>query len=330
MYGIIRVNKIKITSLNNGRLQGHNQRELKNYQSNGDVDISKIKEDISFIQSEDFKKSVQEQLEKYNITKKPRKDAIGVIDGVLTASPEFFEGKSKQNIIDFFKKSIPLIQREFGPLISATIHFDEKTPHMHFDCVPIVKTDKGFKLCAKDKLGTQVDFIKRQDRFYDNYFSKYGLDRGISKEQTKKEHIEQNRFKAAQAEKDYIDFCRLANKQKGIYQDMLIRSADMSENLQKVQNEVNKLIGYTKAKKAILSEIEALKGIREDMVNELIEVTNYSDMARELMHRSIMSGRYDDAEYFKDRLQDSEEAQSILNHMDNLYQEYQSDNIELD
>lgn len=152
MYGILRASKIKLSSVTK-RFQKHIQRQSNYYHSNPDIDISKQGEEVVLIFSEDFKKVFMRNLEKHNTTKALRRNSVGLIDGIITASSGFFDKREKNSIMDFFKESIPIIKREYGPVISAVIHFDEKIPHLHFCSVPILKNSEGnYKLSAKETM----------------------------------------------------------------------------------------------------------------------------------------------------------------------------------
>ena len=93
MYGIFRTNKIKSSNVTR-QYQKHIQRQANYYYSNPDIDVTKQNEDVVLIFSEDFKKSINEELKNHNITKQPRKNAVGLIAGVITASPCFFQDKT--------------------------------------------------------------------------------------------------------------------------------------------------------------------------------------------------------------------------------------------
>ena len=109
---------------------------------------------------------------------KERKDSIVMIDALYTASPEFFEGRSRDEIIGYFKDCLAFHEREYGRAFNAVIHFDETTPHMQVASVPIVEDEKGAHLSAKIVMGGRVDYRLRQDRFYDEVTKHYGLERG--------------------------------------------------------------------------------------------------------------------------------------------------------
>ena len=325
-YGILRVNKVKLNSISKA-FQQHHQRESRFYRSNLDIDVSKIEEDVSLIHSDNFKKDIQLLLSMYRITKTPRKDAIGLIDGVITASPKFFEGKSRQAIIDFFKKAIPLIKDEFGPIISATIHFDEKTPHLHFACVPIVGDDtNGYSLSAKRVLGNQQDYIKRQDRFHKEFFSKYGLARGNSKQETNRDHIETNRYKVNQAKQALLKAQKDTQAQKEIAQDVIIETSGALEELHELQNTIER---SKSTKRALESQIDDLRGIQEQIKQQLVDMSKQSTLYYDLLQEHILNGDYGFLEDTQSKINDAKEAQEILAHMENAYQEYQYNEYEL-
>lgn len=281
MYGILRTNKIKLSSVTR-RFQKHIQRQANYYHSNPDIDVSRQYEDVALVFSEDFKKSIFKELENYNITKQPRKNAVGLIDGVITASPYFFENKDKDSIVDFFRKALPIIQREYGSVISAVVHFDERTPHLHFCTVPILKNAEGnYKLSAKDIMGNRQEYIAKQDRFFDEYFKEYGLLRGQSVKETARNHIEHNRYKAQKAKEDF----KLTNEQKEILE----------------------------------GKITTLEEVYQILQNELLEMANNSALYGEMLKRSMFEGNYDNIKEFQQKVIDSDEAAQIWEYMQDFY-----------
>lgn len=298
MYGILRANKIKLNNVTK-RFQKHIQRQSNYYHSNPDIDLAKQSEDVIFIFSKDFKKSIYEELEKHNITKQPRKNAVGIIDGIITASSGFFDKKDKNSIIDFFKESLPIIKREYGPIISAVIHFDEKTPHLHFCTTPILKNSEGnYKLSAKEVMGNKKEYIAKQDRFYEEYFKNYGLQRGQSVKETSRNHIEHNRYKAQQAQENFIKAVTATNSQKQLNQNLITQQAELEKQLSEE------------------------KDIHDKIQTELLAMANDSQLYRELLKRSILDGNYNDIDDFKQRVMDCEEAAQIWEYMQDLYSEF--------
>ena len=60
-----------------------------------------------------------------------RKDSVRVVETLITASPEFFQGKKPREVKEFFEYTLEFIQSKQSSetIISAVVHMDEKTPH---------------------------------------------------------------------------------------------------------------------------------------------------------------------------------------------------------
>ncbi len=337
MYGILRANKIKLSSVTK-RFQKHIQRQANYYHSNPDIDVSKQNEDVILVFSEDFKKSIFSELEKHNITKEPRKNAVGLIDGVITASPAFFDKRDKNSIVDFFKKALPIIEREYGPIVSAAIHFDEKTPHLHFCTVPILKNSQGnYKLSAKEVMGNRQEYIAKQDRFFEQYFAVYGLQRGQSVKETSRKHIDHNRYKAEKAREEFMKTIEKTNEQKGINQNLIIQQAELQSQIKEEEEREKDLLSelskarktfeetlahinnQTRDKKRIEEQIKALEDVFQQLQQELLEMANNSEMYRELLKRSIFESNSSDIEELKQKVMESEEAAEIWEYMQEFY-----------
>lgn len=337
MYGILRANKIKLSSVTK-RFQKHIQRQSTYYHSNPDIDVSKQNEDVVLVFSEDFKKSIFEELEKHNIAKEPRKNAVGLIDGVITASPAFFDKKEKNRIVDFFKNALPIIEKEYGPIVSAAIHFDERTPHLHFCTVPILKNSEGnYKLSAKEVMGNRQEYIAKQDRFFEQYFMGYGLQRGQSVKETSRKHIEHNRYKAEKAREEFMKTIEKTNEQKGINQNLIIQQAELQRHIKEEEKRQKDLLSelsnaheiyeetlshinnQKRDKKRIEEEIKTLEDVFQQLQTELLEMANSSEMYKELLKRSILEGNYNDTEEFRRKVMESEEADEIWEYMKEFY-----------
>ena len=208
MYGILRTNKIKLKDVNK-RISEHNQRVNSADCRSNELTRPELSScNVRLINSDNWRRDIDNLLEQHNISR-VRKDAIGLIDCVITASQDFFKGKTISEITDFFVDSLPLFQEEFGTIISASIHFDERTPHMHVDCVPIVQNqDNTYSLSAKRGMGNQAAYVERQDKFHEEFFKNYGLERGVSKGITHDKHVDHREFKELErVQERYREVC---------------------------------------------------------------------------------------------------------------------------
>src|SRR5699024_366723 len=78
-------------------------------------------------------------------------------------------------------------------IMYATVHLDEKTPHMHFGFVPL--TEDG-RLSAKEVLGNKKKMSLLQDKFNAFINAKgYEMKRGERAIETERKHVDVNNFK---------------------------------------------------------------------------------------------------------------------------------------
>ena len=195
-YSIIRVAKVK-SKTNTKGIQKHVQRQNKNYE-NMDIDLEKSYLNYDLVNDSpiDYNQKIEEKIEQnYNGKRKIRKDAVKHIDGLITSDNDFFNHQSLEDTQKFFEHAKIFLEQEYGKdnLLYATVHMDEKTPHMHFGIVPI--TQDG-RLSAKDVVGNKKALTQFQDRF-NQYINEqgYNLKRGQSRQLTNKKHEQVSRYK---------------------------------------------------------------------------------------------------------------------------------------
>lgn len=196
-YSIIRVAKVKGKTNTTG-VQKHVQRENENYE-NLDIDLEKSHLNYDLVNNEpiDFNAMIDEKIEEnYTGKRKIRSDAVKHVDGIITSDNEFFEFKTQAQIQAFFEDSKLFLEDEYGKdnLLYATVHMDEKTPHMHYGVVPI--TEDG-RLSAKEVVGNKKALTEFQDRF-NQYLNDKGhnLERGESKHKTERKHKQVEKYKS--------------------------------------------------------------------------------------------------------------------------------------
>ena len=132
-----------------------------------------------------------------------RKNSVVLLDGFYGASPDWFQGKSMEEIIDYFKACLAFHEREYGPAINAVIHFDETTIHMAVASIPLIRGEDAHshRLSAKDIMGNRSDYRKRQDRFYEEVGKARGMERGESHDpENIRKHLTVQEFKKQQLE----------------------------------------------------------------------------------------------------------------------------------
>lgn len=118
---------------------------------------------------------------------KTRSNSVLALDTIYTASPQFFQERTNAENDKFFQDCLKFHESHFGHIISAVIHYDETTPHLHVISVPLTKDNR---LSARDVIGNKSRMSKTQDAFFEQVGRGYGLERGIHMDgQEKKEHI---------------------------------------------------------------------------------------------------------------------------------------------
>ena len=193
-YAILRFAKYKGPEI--GRIESHNERTKEKYASNPNIDTSRSHLNFHLVFPErKYRAEAEKQIAAAGC--RTRSDSVRVVEALITASPEFFKGKKKAEIKAYFQEALDFIQQHQNPrtIISAVVHMDEKTPHMHLCFVPLTE-DK--RLSAKEIVGNKKKLTWWQDEFWKHMVKKYpDLERGESASETGRTHIPPRLFKEA-------------------------------------------------------------------------------------------------------------------------------------
>lgn len=194
-YAIIRNSKYNTKQLHLS--YRHNERKNNTY-SNKDIKHNERKKNYALKECNcSYNKKFNEIKKKCNLQGYLKSTSNVACEYIITASPEFFEELTEEQIKRYFKTAYKFacnfknLGEEY--IISAKVHMDESTPHMHLVYVPVVHTtDKKTgqsinKLCCSDFWKGQNSYKILQDNFY-KYVTKAGfkLERGNNE---KNEHI---------------------------------------------------------------------------------------------------------------------------------------------
>jgi len=250
-YSIIRVQKVK-GKVNTTGIQKHVQRENETYE-NLDVDLerSHLNYDLVNETAINFNQRIEEKIENnYTGTRKIRSDAIKHVDGIVTSDKLFFDLQTQEQTGSFFEDAKTFLEKEYGKdnLLYATVHMDEKTPHMHYGVVPI--TEDG-RLSAKEVVGNKKDLTNFQDRF-NQYMNDngYDLQRGESKHKTERKHQQVEHYKS-QTDYHNMEYQKAQNRLENVKMDMRKSQEVMEYSYREVQSLKNE---YMNLKNQIESE----------------------------------------------------------------------------
>ena len=299
-FAILRFAKYKGPEISN--IEAHNERTKEKYASNPDVDTSRSHLNFHLITPEQkYRAEAERQIKDAGC--RTRSDSVRLVETVITASPEFFQGKSMKEIRAFFREALEFIKQKQNPdtIISAVVHMDEKTPHMHLSFVPL--TEDG-RLSAKEIVGNKKKLTQWQDRFWEHMVNKYpNLERGESASKTGRNHIPPRVFK---------EMTRLT-KQKAKLEELLAgvnafnakgKAAEIGAFLDKyipaVEQMHTTLKKYNTAFTATIAENKKLKKKAEQLAQSLDKATQESTLkklADAKLHRD-----YEDAVAVLDRI----------------------------
>ena len=193
-YAILRFAKYKGPEI--GHIEAHNERTKEKYASNPDVDTSRSHLNFHLVTPQrKYRAEAEKQIAEAGC--RTRSDSVRVVEALVTASPEFFKGKKKAEVRAYFNEALDFMQKHQSKdtIISAVVHMDEKTPHMHLCFIPLT-ADK--RLSAKEIVGNKKKLTWWQDEFWKHMVKKYpDLERGESASQTGRDHIPPRVFKEA-------------------------------------------------------------------------------------------------------------------------------------
>ena len=193
-YAIIRNEKYKRENLKG--IYRHNERRNKNYSNKN------INQELSYLNYflKDCKHSYEKEFElireKYNLKGQIKTVSNIVCEYIITSDKEFFNSIGAEETKRYFETAYKFVcdYKNLGEqyILSAKVHMDEKTPHMHIVFIPVVHT--------KDKKGDNIDKIscsefwkgKNSYQILQNNFYKYMITCGFHLErgrQTENKHL---------------------------------------------------------------------------------------------------------------------------------------------
>lgn len=298
MFCIMRTEKRKRTDI--GGIQKENTRTATEY--NNKVSPGMDIFNVTLKESNNWLQDIDNEIKAAGA--KTRANSVLALDTLYTASPDFFQGKTNQQNDDFFKDCLQFHQEHFGHIISAVIHYDETTPHLHVVSVPLTKDGR---LSARDVIGNKSKMSKTQDSFFEQVGRGYGLERGIHMDgQEKKQHISAQEHELREIkqeiarEKEHLEAIEHSEetartraqkarqtatelqKQVQVLQEERIKQHKslllLTEAANNKQKEVKHLNYVLQEKK---DEFEAIKGNIQTATKDLEEISGYLSKAEQ-------------------------------------------------
>ena len=221
-YAIFRSEPI-MTTHDLAQIGSHNQREKKAYNSNPDIRIEDSYKNLELVPlnykyvkrfKEITKEYEKQHNEKQKTERKERQRSYTqmlnqsrncVADELLfTASPKFFENMSNENLMKWANTCMEFVYNDLGykkeQILHATIHLDEKSPHIHCVVIPLVKkldkrtNTERWTISKKQFIKDKIHLSQLQDKYHERLTEKgFDLERGIKGSDSK--HIKIKEYK---------------------------------------------------------------------------------------------------------------------------------------
>ncbi|WP_291441157.1 MobV family relaxase [Desulfovibrio sp.] len=238
-------------------IQSHNRRERESH-SNPDIDYQRSAGNYELHEpaTEDYAGSIQNRIDDLLLVKAVRKDAVHMCGLIVSSDSAFFEKLSPEDTRRFFEESKAFLTEFIGAenVISAMVHMDEKTPHMHFLHVPV--TPDG-RLNA-NKIYTRESLKKLQTELPRHLQSRgFDLQRGIEQVPgAAKKHLDTREFKQQQ------------EALHGLEKEAQARSVELEQKRREESELTKRLLSYERQAQEAEKELTAQSDIpKASMLN---------------------------------------------------------------
>ena len=249
--------------------------------------------------------AIQHRLESAGLTRKIGKNQVRAIRILLTGSPDDMKKiESSERLDDWCRDNLEWLRKTFGKdnVVSAVLHMDETTPHIHATVVPITtgerrkakqeqstikkkyhkKSIDNVRLCADDVMSRVK--LKEYQNSYSQAMTKYGLQRGIDGSEAK--HVSTSQYYRellSQTESVQENIGNLLQQQERVTQELSkIRSEIKTEKLKSTavnvatsaMKGISSVFDNSKVKKQ-QQEIEDLKTENSNLRTEVKQVNEH-------------------------------------------------------
>ena len=164
------------------------------------------------------------------------------------------------------------INKDAATYISAVVHVDEKTPHMHLIFVPLTPDNR---LSAKTIIGNRKKLTQWQDEFHAHMVKKYpDFERGESASSTGRVHMTPQQYKTAihltEQRSAIIDKIRSVNvfNMKALLPEIL---ADMDEYIRGAEGFKTQLVKVARKNKDLEAEVASLEKQLESETQSVLQ-----------------------------------------------------------
>lgn len=263
--------------------------------------------------------AIQHRLETAGLQRKIGKNQVRAVRILLTGSPDDMKRIEQAGKLDeWCNDNLDWLRKTYGAdnIVSAVVHLDETTPHIHATMIPIVtgerrkakaeqaigekkkkyrqKSTDTARLCADDVMSRVR--LKEYQNTYAEQMAKYGLQRGVDGSEAK--HVTTSQYYRdllTQSESVQENITRLLEQKQQAEQELSKVKADVSK--EKLKNSVadvsatlldgvGSLFGSSKTKQQ-QQQIEALTAENRNLSND-IKNLNTKIETMEMEHKTTI------------------------------------------
>lgn len=302
-YGIIRVAKFNSSAVRG--IQIHDEREKDKSHSNPDIDFTRTKDNYTLKERPNkiYNQVIKERIESLNLKKAVRKDAVVMCSFVVTSDRDFFDNITLEQEKAYFHKAYNFIKEKYGEenIISAEVHKDETTPHLHINFIPVTKDNR---LSAKS-LFDRKSLKQLQDDFHQQVSIEFGLERGgqeehqknidkvtYKKEKVKNELHELEQIEKETAERKEVVLQRAMDMQElHSYHSMDLTEKDIEKKslfdtkkdiVERLNQKLRPIFEHSKLADVIKKEYKKLKNSYENLKEQFKQVTEELSRYKEI------------------------------------------------
>ena len=287
-------------------LERHNERLNHNY-SNKDIDLSRTSENyhLKIIQAETYQQEFERirtrQELKGNLRLHGEKQSTILCEFVITSDKEFFDRLGKERKRRFFEDAYDFVTAKVGGeqyVLSAVVHMDEATPHMHVAFIPVIngKDRKGNPCkrinCSEFWKGRD-SYSRLQDEYYD-FITSRGYDLERDEKGSIAEHLSVAEYKLKKTEEQLAATTEQLTEIKNIEE---IKTANLPLNTVAIKKDDFEMLSataknYVGAKNAEAENVQ-LKAECLSLRNENEKLKSEKDnLSGQLHHLEYEYGRF--------------------------------------
>ena len=242
-------------------VEQENERDETYQAVNPQIDFTRTRNNYNIIKRQrSYTQFINDKIEALDLPTKVRKDAVLMCSFVVGSDREFFGRLSPGEQQQFFVDCTRFFAERYGEnnIISAVVHMDETTPHLHLNLIPIANG----RLCAK-QLFDRKELQNLQSDFHSVVGKKWNLQRG--KEGSQAKHLDTAAYKlkkmkeetaAAEEQKAVAEQAAMSAEQRQFHaeretQQLEDRQKQLQQNTAPLQAAAEILLEYSDGRRKL-------------------------------------------------------------------------------